>query len=443
MSKRKKLQELPRNSGLHKAGELSPSVQTIAEAIKDQVGNIDTFLAAQDQKDQHGVPLEYTPEQRKELAAQLDEAIMHTAKYFAEKGWTAADVTRLADTAWRTDLGATFMQKTVSNAIAYLPASSAVILASILLTPILGPIPMIFVGLGIGLGVAYKYSVHALKAAGKVDGKINDEETGHGWLWKICPSKGPAQALGKEVLADLGGRSGLRLLATAPLRLLKFALNLTGAAPGFASVLGTFIIGPVAAVVGPPTNGLMQMFSKMLHGKGGQRSAAPLFGIRLKDGQITIDIGALERNIAWLSQSGMARAWQHAKKMGHEYGESFSEARCEEVKKGMTREKTIEWIFGSSAVGSVLGSGVGVEGAAIDGAAGSVVGTLGGIAASFFGWLGNVMTRGEVGRHAPAVLTDAKKPVSPFVQTEKPAPSFVQKPRPHEVHPTLSNGRPR
>jgi len=381
----------------------NPNVDAIANVVRSKVGNLDVFLRSQGAK-----PEEYTPQQLKELNGQLDDAITECARGFAEDGWSADAVKEYADKAWRADLGATFFQKTLSNAVAYLPMSAAMLGVSFLLTPILGPLPTMVVGLGVGLYTAYKWSVHALNAAGKVDAKVNDEKEGRGRFWGVCPSKGLWQAVGKETLADLAFRTGPRGATKAVGGGVKLGLQASGAAPGFTALFGGLILPAVSAVIGPPTNGAMQVASKMLHGKDGERSAAPLFGIKLekkKDDsgkettRICADAGARRRNVNRLGKSSGRRFLSMAKKMALEYRRSYGDAFREEKKAGM-KGKWWELIFGSNVLpGGTLGDLVSLGGEAIGATAGNVVSTFGNVATSVVTGPGNVATRGEVGRH--------------------------------------------
>jgi len=388
------------------AGKLTgdPHVDAIASVIRSKVGNLDVFL-----RSQGGKPEEYTPQQLQELNGQLDEAINDCARGFAQDGWSADAVEKYADKAWRADLGTTFFQKTLSNAVAYLPMSGAMLAVSFLLTPILGPLPTMAVGLGVGLYTAYKWSVHALNAAGKVDAKVNDESQGRGRFWSVCSSKGLWQAVGKETLADLAFRTGPRGAVKAVGGGAKLGMQAAGAAPGFMTLFGGLILPAVSAVIGPPTNGAMQVASKMLHGRKGERSAAPLLGIKLEkkkddSGKQTIGIRAdaetRKRNVGRLQKSSGRRFVSMAKKMAPEYRRSFGDAFRQEKKEGM-KGKWWELIFGSNVLpGGTLGDLVSLGGDAIGATAGNVVSTFGNVATSVLTGPGNVTTRAEVGKHS-------------------------------------------
>jgi hypothetical protein len=391
------------------------NVDAIADVVRRKVGNLDVFLRSQGEK-----PEDYTQQELRELNDQLDDAIADCARGFAKDGWSAGDVEKYADKAWRADLGTTFFQKTLSNAVAYLPMSGAMLGVSFLLTPILGPLPTMVVGLGVGLYTAYKWSVHALNAAGKVDAKVNDEKEGRGRFWSVCASKGLWQALGKETLADLALRTGPRGAAKAVGGGLKIGLQVAGAAPGFTALLGGLILPAISAVIGPPTNGAMQVGSKMLHGRNGERSAAPLLGIKLEKkkekensektkARIYADHDARTRNVGRLAKSSARRFFSMAKKMAPEYRRSFADAYREEKKAGM-KGKWRELIFGSNVLpGGGLGDVASLAGTAIGEIAGNVVSTFGNVATSVVTGPGNVLTRKEVGDRYKELV---KKPVN-------------------------------
>ena len=376
------------------------NVDAIADVVRRKVGNLDVFLRSQGEKLE-----DYTPQELHDLNGQLDDAIVDCARGFAKDGWSAHDDEKYADKAWRADLGTTFFQKMLSNAVAYVPMSGAMLAASFLLTPILGPLPTMVVGLGVGLYTAYKWSVHALNAAGKVDAKVNDEKEGRGRFWNICPSKGLWQALGKETLADVALRTGPRSLTKAAGGGIKIGLQTAGAAPGFTALFGGLILPAISAIIGPPTNAAMQVGSKMLHGRNGERSAAPLLGIKLEkknDGdkktkaRIYADHEARTRNAGRLAKSGAHRFFSMAKKMAPEYRRSFGDAYRAEKQEGM-KGKWRELIFGANVLpGGGLGDLVSLAGNPTGSEAGNAVNTFGNDATSALTGPGNVFTRKEV-----------------------------------------------
>jgi hypothetical protein len=415
------------------AGESSPG--NLCAAIGGLVGDMDTFLRA------HGTTSEayaeklakrrppgfdLAAERQKNSAAyqswlrsELDEAIELSAREFQSLGCDANGIAQLSRKAWRSDLGTVWVKGLFSNAAAYGLVSAVSLALTIPLGLVLGPLPMIAVTLGLSVFATYKWAVHALPAgttvANALDASKRPDGTSRQRFSKTCVPGKLRTAVGRELAADLLGRTGPRLAITTPLRVLATTLDLLGVATSFASILGTYVIGPVAAIIGPPTNASMQVVSKVLDARKGGRTMAPLCGISLdEDGRIAFDPKQPRSNLERLARPGYARAGSTCAHLASEYVRGFPGAVKAEKKKGMTVDKKFELICGGNTLGPLAAAGAGLAATHLGTVAGPVMNTVGKFVSTAMG-ASNVATRGNVHKNSRVIthLKESEKSKAP------------------------------
>jgi hypothetical protein len=300
----------------------------VRAAISRHCGNIETFLRAQKRRNvtieayAEGLAHRHppTPEQQVKgsaaywqwLGSEWNAAIDRSTDVFVSMGFGPGDIDALAKRAWHSDLGTTFLKSLFSNMVSTGVVSALVLAVTIPASFVLGPIPVIALTVFLTIAASVKYGRHAWASGSQMGVQLDKSRNRDGQsrerFGQFANPASTWQALKRESLAELA-RTGIRFAILTPLQVAAALVTAIGAATTAATVLG-LVMGPVGALIGPPTSALAQVASQCINGRRKDRSMAGLFGITLGEDSGAIDFNAEtpKRNVQRLCGSALARS---------------------------------------------------------------------------------------------------------------------------------------